>query len=289
MGSNNLNMGMKCIKYFLIVINALFLLTSLLLITVGRTIQSIYSDFSHFLDDHFMSVPALLVGVGAVMMVVALFGVVGAFKESTMLTNIYGLLLALVFIVEVVAAVYAIVMQGEVYKMLSRTMNESIWAYPEYDEAATAVDFMQRNLQCCGVTNISDWNDVLPIPDDANENDIFVPSSCCPDNPTTCRDNYFREGCLHRMEFIISQSAMIIATGATTVAFVQILGVISAFMLAKTIRRTKSLREARRWQLQQSLGIVSGSLSQKPSYEDYKQLEKTGISNEPVTYSYGEK
>lgn len=55
-------------------------------------------------------------------------------------------------------------------------------------------------------------------------------------------------------------------------------------MLAKTIRRTKSLREARRWQLQQSLGIVS--VSEKPSYEDYKQLEKTGISNEPVTYSY---
>lgn len=55
----------------------------------------------------------------------------------------------------------------------------------------------------------------------------------------------------------------------------QILGVVSAFMLAKTIRRTKSLREARRWQMQQSLGIVIGGLSpeSKLSYDDYKQLK----------------
>lgn len=46
-------------------------------------------------------------------------------------------------------------------------------------------------------------------------------------------------------------------------------------MLAKTIRRTKSLRETRRWQMHQSLGIVPGN-DEKPSYEDYCQLEKSG-------------
>lgn len=50
-----------------------------------------------------------------------------------------------------------------------------------------------------------------------------------------------------------------------------------AFMLAKTIRRTKSLRAAKRWQLHQSLGIIAGS--DKPDYEDYTQLEKS------VTYN----
>lgn len=115
-------------------------------------------------------------------------------------------------------------------------------------------------------------------------------------------------GCLRRMEFIFEQSVIIIASGAISVAFVQvsfcidyisggicinfvlcydtkwnslhcihaqILGVISAFMLAKTIRRTKSLRETRRWQMHQSLGIVPGN-DEKPSYEDYCQLEKSG-------------
>lgn len=68
--------------------NISFKLTSVLLITVGTTIQSIYGDFSQFLDNHFMSIPSLLVAVGAIMLIVATFGVIGAFKESTMLTNI---------------------------------------------------------------------------------------------------------------------------------------------------------------------------------------------------------
>lgn len=54
---------------------------------------------------------------------------------------------------------------------------------------------------------------------------------------------------------------MLVATGALTIAFVQFLGVICAFMLAKTIRRTKSVREARRWQLHQSLGVLTNPFS----------------------------
>lgn len=57
-------------------------------------------------------------------------------------------------------------------------------------------------------------------------------------------------------------------------------------MLAKTIRRTKSLREARRWQLQQSLGIVAHqSPNTYTSYEDYRPLEKSSQNIEPITYS----
>lgn len=54
-------------------------------------------------------------------------------------------------------------------------------------------------------------------------------------------------------------------------------------MLAKTIRRTKSMRAARRWQVQQSLVNPLGS--DKEFYnQQYTQLEKTEEKNEPVTY-----
>lgn len=87
------------------------------------------------------------------------------------------------------------------------------------------------------------------------------------------------------MNFILSQSAMLIATGATTVAFVQLLGVLCAFMLAKTLRRNKSIREARRWQLQQSLGVlISGGkvgLPANSAMSGYQQLETT--NEQPYT------
>lgn len=76
---------------------------------------------------------------------------------------------------------------------------------------------------------------------------------------------------------IIAQSAMLIATGALTIAFVQFLGVICAFMLAKTIRRTKSIRETRRWQLQQSLGVLTNPFSFDKQVVD----ETTGRQYDP--------
>lgn len=68
----------------------------------------------------------------------------------------------------------------------------------------------------------SDWEGILPAMEDSENTSVLVPESCCGDfNDTKC-DDYFMDGCLNRMHFIIGQSAMMIATGATTVAFVQV-------------------------------------------------------------------
>lgn len=278
----NLNSGMKCIKYMLLIINFMFLLTSVLLILVGTTIQTVFGDFKEFIDDYFFSPPTLLVAVGCILMIVATFGCFGALRESTLLINIYGLLLLLIFVLEIGAAIAAFALEGKIKAMLMRTMNDSIYMYKTNNNVAAAVDFMQEGLQCCGVSGIEDWENIL----ESNQNDTTVPVSCCPDYKTgseSCEFPYMN-GCYPRMVYIIYQSAMLIATGASTVAFVQLLGVVCAFMLAKTIRRTKSLREARRWQLQQSLGIVANG--GKNIYDtNYTQLEKSEIAVEPVTYT----
>lgn len=55
-------------------------------------------------------------------------------------------------------------------------------------------------------------------------------------------------------------------------------------MLARSIRRTKSLREARRWQLQQS---IIGATTEKTHYKTpYTQLEESTQDKplEPVLY-----
>lgn len=127
--------------------------------------------------------------------------------------------------------------------------------------------------------------------------DVVVPFSCCGsvgpsanDNEMNCVDPY-EYGCFNKMNFIMSQSAMLISTGATTVAFVQLLGVLCAFMLAKTLRRNKSIREARRWQLQQSLGVlISGGkvgLPANSAMSGYQQLENSNElgTQEPYTYT----
>ncbi|KAH8374397.1 hypothetical protein KR009_007857 [Drosophila setifemur] len=294
-----LNSGMRCAKYMLIIVSFMFALTAILLIMVGTTIQAIFGDFSLFIDGHFSSPPALLIAIGFILIAVATLGAYGAVKESVMVINLYGVCLFLVFILEVSAAIAAFVMQSQVKGMLMRTMHQALAEYDHDPYVAAGVDFMQSGLECCGVNQPEDWKDYY----EPNKNstldadDVVVPNSCCgslaedinDSSQVTCLQT-FDYGCFRKMNFIVSQSAMLIATGATTVAFVQLLGVLCAFMLAKTLRRNKSIREARRWQLQQSLGVlISGGKMAPPQnsavtgYQQLDNSEKAG--HEPYTYT----
>jgi CD63 antigen len=285
-----LNSGMRCAKYMLVVVSFMFALIAILLIMVGTTIQAIFGSFEQFLYENFFSPPALLIAIGFILFGVALLGACGALKESVLLINLYGVSLFLVFILEISAAIAAFLLQSQVNLMLHRSMYDSLENYHKSEYIKAGVDFMQYNLQCCGVEDPSDWNDYS---DNTNGN-ITIIESCCEqinfEDENKC-DALFEFGCFNRLSFIISQSAMLIATGATTVALVQLLGVCCAFMLAKTLRRHKSLREARRWQLQQSLGVLISGGKLPPSMNSpmtgYTQLEKAEryLDNDPVTYT----
>lgn len=60
---------------------------------VGSTIQAIFGDFRQFVDDHFLSPPALLIAIGFILLFVATLGAYGAIKESVMLINLVSLIL----------------------------------------------------------------------------------------------------------------------------------------------------------------------------------------------------
>jgi len=272
---------MRCIKFIIFVISFMFGLTAFLLLAVGSTISTIFDDFSIFMDDHFFTPASLMIVISVCLMIVAVTGCIGAIKESTLLVNIFGLLLFVVFAMELTAAILAYIMHGQVEMMLIRTMNESFMMYKDQKYVANSIDFLQANLECCGIDSPDDWSRIF---EDVNGR-TAVPYSCCRSlytNSTTGAiecfdDNYFTFGCLPCLNDIIEKSAMLIATGALTIAFVQFLGVVCAFMLAKTIRRTKSIREARRWQLHQSLGVLTNPFS----FEKQMEANASGRQYDP--------
>lgn len=53
-------------------------------------------------------------------------------------------------------------------------------------------------------------------------------------------------------------------------------------MLAKTIRQTKSLREARRWQIAQPFAIVDEPPYQHSAYEALPKVEETKEKSEQL-------
>ncbi|XP_050086977.1 CD63 antigen [Anopheles aquasalis] len=266
-----LNMSMKCVKYMIFVISVTFAVVAAMLLSMAIAIGNLFDDFKSFIDSHFFVPPNLLIAIGIILLIIALFGCVGALKESTVMINIYGTLLLSVFILQLAAAITAFVLRGQVELMVRQKIFNSMAEYKNIPGYYNSIDTLQNMLECCGVDHYSDWANYLESTDVSM---IEYPETCCSVAPENGQCPPWQYGCYKRLSWIISQGSVLIATGATAVAFVQILGAICAFMLARAIRRTKTLRATRRWHLQQSLGIMT-----KPLDQHYIGMEKSHEAN----------
>jgi hypothetical protein len=66
-------------------------ITGILISGVGATIKAIYNNFDTLLEDRFYSPATLLIAIGCIVFVVAVFGCWGALQESTCMIMIVSL------------------------------------------------------------------------------------------------------------------------------------------------------------------------------------------------------
>ncbi|KAI4461059.1 tetraspanin [Holotrichia oblita] len=238
MGSD-LDVGMKCVKYMLFITNFMFVIIGFLLISIGTAITYIYNDFDLFIEDHYFSPAALLVAIGIITFFVSLFGCAGAIKGSTCMVNIYGIFLILLLILEVSAAIAAYAMRSSIEHYIKLSMTSTLDKYLDHSHIRDAWDALQCRLACCGINGYWDWIEV----DSSRFNETISPESCF-----NAYEERFEAGCWQQLVYTVSQSALLVGTAAICVAVVQALGVVFAFMLAKSIRRIKSEQERKRQQ-----------------------------------------
>jgi len=253
MHTTDLNAGMRCIKYLLFSFSLLFVMSGILIIGLGTTIHAIYNHFDSFLEDRFFSPANLLIAVGCIVFIVAFFGCCGAARESTCMIMIFAVLLAIVFVLELAAGIAGYVLKDGLEEYLVSRVNTSMQYYSSDPEIATAIDFMQNKLQCCGLEDYRDWDGKLDHGTEVTtlvvRDNITVPDSCCLQE---C-DYIFANGCINRLAFVVGQSAITFATATIFIALLQMLGVMFACSLAKSIRHQKTERERRQWELRERL------------------------------------
>ncbi|KAL1491410.1 hypothetical protein ABEB36_012011 [Hypothenemus hampei] len=246
--TKELDLGMKCIKYMLCVSNFMFVIVGLLLISIGYTIKTIYGTFDDFMEGHYYHPSTLAIVIGFFIFFVAFFGCVGAFKESTFMVNMYAFLLTLIFILQISACIAAYAMRSNISESLYENMKNAMDHFDEHYNAFIW-NTTQFNLQCCGIDDPTDWNAYIgregyglinvTLPNYAN---ISVPASCCFNENCSVSRNLYTAGCLNRLSGVVSQCALLFGIGALCVAFIQILGIVFASVLAKSIRKVKTQR-----------------------------------------------
>ena len=91
------------------------------------------------------------------------------------------------------------------------------------DEAIVrAWDDVQKRFECCGVDSPRDW--------------IVPPSSCCANsNESPCPP--YETGCYDKVKSEIEKNLIPVGVAVLVLAFVQILGIIFAFCVARQIAK----------------------------------------------------
>lgn len=232
--------SMKCIKYLLCLSNFAFVITALLVISVGTTLFTLYNDFETFYDMAYFSPALYLIGIGFILLIVSLFGFMGALKESTCMMTTFSLMLTGILIFELSVAIAAYITPN-----MDAYISEALWSslsvYHLSGDDAKSVDLLQATFNCCGVDNYKDWD---------NTTQGSYPPSCCimlEGGTGTCGLDFVRtDGCLGKLKYAAYQNRYLIASMALAVAFLQALGICFSWMLGRSIRKAKTEREIRR-------------------------------------------
>ncbi|XP_050665373.1 CD63 antigen-like [Leptidea sinapis] len=228
--------GMSCVKYLLFSFNFLFAITGLIILIVGARAEINAYPYVNLTDESFYtSAPVILILVGLIVFIVAFFGCCGAVKENHCMIVTYSVFLLLIFVAELAVGIAGYVKHQDLETTISRSLNESIVQYPNDINIRKSFDIIQTDMECCGVYSPDDWaNNGMPIPAaccSAQEILDSKPVACTPDSL-----NFHKNGCLSQILVHLKDIALVLGGVGLGIAFIQLLGVVFACSLARSLR-----------------------------------------------------
>lgn len=279
-------LGMRCTKFVFIAMNIFYLLMALFMIFMGSSsyyaLQSFYNLL--WLDVQGLSIVWIVSGV--LLAFISVFGIIGALKESIVWSNIYGVLLIITFSLQILTSIaaFCLVATGST-KYHAANMIDNLMRNYYYDiDSAHQMDYIQRNFQCCGAEDPSDWENrgnnyftydpyafATGSGSTTDSTKFKTPSSCCKDSGyqnNTC-DKYYEKGCIMDVSDVASETVLIIASVLLAIGAFQILGMASAFMLARMFRQASTYRNIQKYSSQYD------KVFDVPTYVNYERLHNT--------------
>lgn len=230
-----LTLGAKAIKYFLFLLNLLYVITGIILIVVGATIRAKYTDYQQVVDPKLHSVSVFLIIVGFIIFVISFLGCCGACTENRCMILLFSFLITLILIVEICLAIVGYVYASEAKSLVENGFKTTMTSYGNDTEITQEWDLWQTNLNCCGVYSYRDWT---------REN-MTIPWSCCEgpggSNTTVCTTGptVHKIGCLNALIDFVQSELEHIGNATLILAIIHILSVFMSCYLARAIKTSQ--------------------------------------------------
>ncbi|XP_029200847.1 tetraspanin-33-like [Acropora muricata] len=243
----------RFLKYTLFVFNLLYWCIGGVMIGVGLwavTQKSDYNTFSSISTDP----AAVMVAVGGFIFIISFFGTVGALRENICFLKTYMIVMIIIVILEVIAGLLAFAFWPEVQKSVDSKFKTAIERYRDDVDLQNAIDAVQENFQCCGSTDLNDWdiNRYFKCGGRSPEQ-CGVPYSCCVrklnERPNVQCGWHAREqhrlalkgkiyitGCLDAVLEWFRNHLVIVAAVAVAFAFPEVVGIIMTHLFIKQIK-----------------------------------------------------
>ncbi|XP_059612963.1 tetraspanin-7-like [Phlebotomus argentipes] len=227
---------MACMKSLLMIFNLAFWASGLAILCAGIWMQVELHKYLELNADFSNTGPYVLVGTGALILLISSLACCCTVKGQPSLLYLYGAFLAVVFVIELSLASSLYAYKDNLADGFDRGLNQSMARYGQPGTADKTADFdtMQTRMQCCGSHSYEDWNKLNPARP--------VPRSCCRTG-TRCdtqdEDKIWTQGCFHKVVDFLTTNMKVIGGAAIGVTLFPLLGTVLSCVLAANINKTK--------------------------------------------------
>ena len=138
----------------LAVSNVILLVASTVLVFLGSALVTFYHlDLLDFISSYFYIVPYIMVGLGVVSFILALFGIVAGCSESKPLLVLFSFAMIVVFITQLVGIFTAMELRGVINheeQLIGANVVADVADYGENPSTRSKWDKLQSEFHCCG-------------------------------------------------------------------------------------------------------------------------------------------
>uniref|UniRef100_V5G3W6 Tetraspanin n=1 Tax=Anoplophora glabripennis TaxID=217634 RepID=V5G3W6_ANOGL len=215
------------VKLIVFAVNLVFALAGLALIIIGVIYKLNLNDFTSAIPEEYHNIglaSIFTIAIGSVIFIIAFFGCCGAIRESPCLLLTYSVILLIIFLAQIAIGVFAFLQindKGDFEDEIRRTLTTIFNNYDsdKTNASRTTVDFMQHELECCGLDGPAYWLLNRPLSCyDASSNKVF------------------EDGCIKQFFNFLNRSIRVIGITVLTLSTIEVVGAIFSLCLANSIK-----------------------------------------------------
>ncbi|XP_031732648.1 leukocyte surface antigen CD53-like [Anarrhichthys ocellatus] len=220
---------LKCLKYTLCFANFLCFLCGVVVLGFGVYMMVNFKMAALTPTLASFNIANMLLISGIVITCVSFLGFLGALKENRCLLLTFFLLLFLLMLVELTAACLLLMYEGEIGRVVKEDLNKGLeqakWKTRNSTDVMSEWDLIQVQLNCCGINNVTDWADKVPL-------------SCCLKNCSSLQVQYRPKGCLITLQNLFEENFLTTGISVIVLCIVEVLGMCFAMTLFCHISRS---------------------------------------------------